>query len=292
MTDAERAAARALSGCRLPPASWIKRFSRDMAARAEQTDAAALSEKQREWLWKLTHKFRRQMFKDGAGLTAEQVRRHFGDCVMNEQQWLTSTDPQAMLKWIRETGGETSNRPRNPPGDRKLRLFACACCLEVWSLLTDERSRRAVEVAERYADGRATEKELSAAWNAAWNAAESAASSAARSAAWNAPQGTQAELLRCIFGNPFRPVHCLCGMPANMRQERCPKAQAILRWHDGTVPKIAQAIYQDRDFDRMPILADALEEAGCENADILEHCRRPGEHVRGCWVVDLVLGKE
>ena len=56
--------------------------------------------------------------------------------------------------------------------------------------------------------------------------------------------------------------------------------------------KFAQAIYDDRDFDRLPILADALEEAGCTNADILAHCRQPGEHVRGCWVVDLLLGKE
>jgi hypothetical protein len=54
---------------------------------------------------------------------------------------------------------------------------------------------------------------------------------------------------------------------------------------------LAQAIYDDRAFDRLPILADALEEAGCTDADILNHCRRPGEHVRGCWAIDLVLGK-
>ena len=58
-----------------------------------------------------------------------------------------------------------------------------------------------------------------------------------------------------------------------------------------TVINLAQAIYDDRAFDRMPILADALEDAGCDNADILAHCRQPGEHFRGCWVVDLVLGK-
>ncbi len=55
--------------------------------------------------------------------------------------------------------------------------------------------------------------------------------------------------------------------------------------------KLAQAIYDERDFDRMPILADALEEAGCTNIDILTHCRQPGEHVRGCWVVDAIFGK-
>jgi len=59
----------------------------------------------------------------------------------------------------------------------------------------------------------------------------------------------------------------------------------------GTVIKLAQAIYDDRAFDRLPILADALEEAGCTNIDILEHCRVPGPHVCGCWVVDLLLSE-
>ena len=65
-----------------------------------------------------------------------------------------------------------------------------------------------------------------------------------------------------------------------------------MAWNAGTVRRIAQAIYDDRAFDRMPILADALEDAGCDNADILNHCRESREHVRGCWVVDLLLGKE
>ncbi len=64
-----------------------------------------------------------------------------------------------------------------------------------------------------------------------------------------------------------------------------------LAWNDATVRNIAKAIYDEQAFDRMPILADALEDAGCDNADILRHCREPGEHVRGCWVVDLLLGK-
>ena len=66
----------------------------------------------------------------------------------------------------------------------------------------------------------------------------------------------------------------------------------LLAWNDGTVAKIAQAIHDERAFKRMPILADALEDAGCDNADMLRHCREPGEHVRGCWVVDLLLGKQ
>jgi hypothetical protein len=80
-----------------------------------------------------------------------------------------------------------------------------------------------------------------------------------------------------IFGNPFRPV------ALNTTWKR---------WQDGTIVRIAQAIYDNRRFQDLPILADALEEAGCTDPAILEHCRTPGEHVRGCWVVDLVLGKK
>jgi hypothetical protein len=87
----------------------------------------------------------------------------------------------------------------------------------------------------------------------------------------------QAAYVRDIFVNPFHPVAL---------------DRAWLAWRDGTIPKLAQGIYDDRAFDRLPILADALEEAGCTNADILRHCREPGEHVRGCWVLDLLLGKE
>jgi hypothetical protein len=79
-----------------------------------------------------------------------------------------------------------------------------------------------------------------------------------------------------IFGNPFRPPP--------------PLPAVSLDWNDGTVRRIAQAIYEERAFDRLPILADALEEAGCTDADILNHCRQPGEHVRGCWVIDLIRG--
>jgi hypothetical protein len=84
-------------------------------------------------------------------------------------------------------------------------------------------------------------------------------------------------LLHEMFGNPFQ----------------ASRVDATwLVWNDGTVRRIAQAIYDERAFDRMPILADALEDAGCDDADILRHCREPGEHVRGCWVIDLLLGKE
>jgi hypothetical protein len=86
--------------------------------------------------------------------------------------------------------------------------------------------------------------------------------------------GTQASLLRDIFGNPFRPV------------------AFSPDWRTDTVVSLAKQMYESRDFGAMPILADALQDAGCDSADILDHCRGPGPHVRGCWVVDLVLGKE
>jgi hypothetical protein len=82
----------------------------------------------------------------------------------------------------------------------------------------------------------------------------------------------QIEILNCIFGIPPR--------------RRPPEPG----WLTSTVVELARGIYADRAFDRLPILADALQDAGCENADVLDHCRGPGPHARGCWVVDLVLG--
>jgi hypothetical protein len=94
-----------------------------------------------------------------------------------------------------------------------------------------------------------------------------------RAIAWKKEMLGQSALLREIFGNPFRPV------------------TVNPSWLTSNVTGIAQAIYDERDFEDLPVLGDALEDAGCDNADILNHCRQPGEHVRGCWVVDLILGK-
>jgi hypothetical protein len=81
-------------------------------------------------------------------------------------------------------------------------------------------------------------------------------------------------LVRDIFGNPFRLV------------------AFDPRWRTSDAVGLARGIYEDRAFDRLPLLADALMDAGCDNSEILDHCRGEGPHVRGCWVVDLVLGKE
>jgi hypothetical protein len=84
-------------------------------------------------------------------------------------------------------------------------------------------------------------------------------------------------LLHDVFGPlPFRPISI---------------DPTWLTWHDGLLVSMAQRMYDSRDFSDMPVLADALEEAGCTDPDILAHCRGPGPYIRGCWVVDLLLGK-
>ena len=90
----------------------------------------------------------------------------------------------------------------------------------------------------------------------------------------DASRKRSANLLRDIFGNPFRPV------------------TLDPRWLSSNVLDLARTIYDERMFERMPILADALMDSGCDSEEILNHCRSAGPHVRGCWVVDLVLGKE
>jgi hypothetical protein len=239
---------------------------------------------------------------------------------MTEPEWLNSADSQRMLHflWGEQRGARGAIVPLRVRGlpstikttERKLRLFTCACCRAIWPLLTDERSRRAVETAERFADGIATEEELRQAdrladdaWNELWGTRGKAAAqmawyvsapySLARNAVWGFDSAIvgplSAVLLRDVFGNPFRP-----GPPRKKQAARLwnTKLESWLAWNDSTVGRIAQAVYDERGFDRMPILADALEDAGCSDPDILDHCRQPGEHVRGCWVVDLLLGKE
>ena len=213
---------------------------------------------------------------------------------MTEADWLTCTSPASLLDFL---GEKTS--------DRKRRLFGCACCRRVWPLLLDERSRKAVELAERLADGQSSDEERLAAFEEAEDATNAVRGQGQRVycaavaagevvedevcdrycgwystsiAAANSKEEEchQAGLVHDIFGNPFRPASV---------------NPSWLTWNDGTVVKIAQGIYDDRAFDRLPILADALEEAGCHDADILGHCRQPGNHIRGCWVVDLALKK-
>ncbi len=224
--------------------------------------------------------------------------------VMNEQIWMDH-HVERMLTFLGDTASQ-----------RKLRLFVVACARRVLPADPDAAMQDALAMAERFADGNASARDLARSRNAlkpdhtarvsrwgvlysdhirsvpAWHANRENAVRAAREGAnvcaWSAMRlvsksiaviysieefERQAAFLRDIFGNPFRPVAFALG------------------WRTASAVALADAMYQSRDFGPMPVLADALEDAGCADADILAHCRGDGPHVRGCWVVDLVLGK-
>jgi hypothetical protein len=245
---------------------------------------------------------------------------------MTEAEWLACVDPEPMLELVRRNAS-----------DRKIRLFAVACCRRVWSSLEHEEFRDAVRKAEAFADGLADRAEMLAAHEKArpifpklhdgkdngpgaaltassfpgppkslWDRIADAlddpwwedeldkgdplgvALVTARHAAWaaavlqnqrnvfDAPatlaeRREQAALVRCLFGNPFRP------QPEHGE------------WLTREIGDLAEAMYAERPFDRMPLLADALEASGCASHDLIEHCRSGVGHARGCWVLDLLL---
>src|SRR5262245_11458144 len=233
---------------------------------------------------------------------------------MTEAQWLTREEPEPVLQFLlgeRAREGGADRCPGCRVTDRKLRLFAVGICRRYWGSLNQERTRRAVEVAERYADGMAGEDELLGVHQVSDHefhvvistgdprtapgiACLPEAASAARSVLsicssvgpgfsfklWTfkkrrkQTRRAHLDLLRDIFGNPFRPV------------------TFAPEWRTDTALSLARQMYESRDFSLMPILADALQDADCDNEDILNHCRdTDATHVRGCWVVDLVLEK-
>jgi hypothetical protein len=240
---------------------------------------------------------------------------------MTEIDWPSCTDPARMLEFLK---GKAS--------DRKLRLFAVACCERVNQLFIPE-TRQALAVAEQFAEGKATSQQrkqaravaLRAGWieppalplelirhargpaksavcdvlarkaiDAATGASRSACHAAtafsvnsqkiehphagvdwmvAHEAASKNEQKTQCEILRCCIGNPFRAVVLEAA------------------WQVPELVRLAQVVYDDTDFSLMAGLAKRLTELGCTNADVLSHCYITSQHVRGCWVVDLILGK-
>jgi hypothetical protein len=211
---------------------------------------------------------------------------------MTEEEWLACEDPKPMLEYLK---GNVS--------DRRLRLFAVSCCHRIWHLILDKRSQEAVREAERFSDARtnaertavrrvrmaaleAEENSLPPLKAARASIARSGIDAAKRASHLSAVSVSQADdgiyvkeraaqvaFAREIFGNPFRPITI---NPS---------------WCTSTVLALASGIYNETGFDRMPILADALQDAGCDDEDILRHCRKQKEHVRGCWVVDLLLDK-
>jgi hypothetical protein len=237
---------------------------------------------------------------------------------VTETEWLAASDPGPLLEFLRGRGS-----------DRKLRLFACACCRRIRPKRFGPHLRDLVEACEGLADGAVPRARLDTYYRAAmsraklerpammaaamaplWAAAHDAVTAAVEACAavaeyrgGNAAPGEalrhaedpgrggqpdeaveQAALLREIFGNPFR-------VPPAVNA-------AGLAWNGGTVRRLARSSYERRllpsgrlDPERLAVLADALEEAGRTDAAILGHLRGPGPHVRGCWAVDLLLGK-
>lgn len=189
---------------------------------------------------------------------------------MSESDWLAATDPSSMLQFLE---GKASNR--------KLILFVTSVLRQCQ---TDPRREVAIrfEVAERFADGRMTVSQLRDVWGGEPSFPEMpsfwASSLIQREVTgilvYALPPGSEiGRRLGDIFGNPFRHI------------------AVDPSWRTEAVVGLARGMYESRDFAPMPVLADALEDAGCADADILAHCRGDGPHVRGCWVVDLVLGK-
>jgi len=246
---------------------------------------------------------------------------------MTEAEWLACANPQPMLEFLRRGAS-----------DRKVRLFAVACCRRVWSSFQHEEFRNAVQKAESFADGLADRSEmldahekargifatlhgndngpgaaltasgfataaksvlrriadalddpwwedefdkgdpLAPALVTARHTARAAADLQGQRCVADAPatiaeHRQQTALVRCLFGDPFR------------------SRPVCTAWLTHEVRALADGIYTERAFDRMPLLADAVEASGCTNADVIEHCRSGGAHARGCWVVDLLLGK-
>jgi hypothetical protein len=241
---------------------------------------------------------------------------------VDEAEWCNETDVNRLLSlvWQRR---KASRRPRLPNAiphrhcQRKLRLFVCACCRLGWSSDLGPQERHAIGIAEAFADGLASTHQLNAlraeapSWKVRWATSsqplvrDAAAQVVAfwidrrvrqrlglppgvvtykgdqEKEAWKAARAREGrffcDLLRDLVGNPFRPPPALC--------------PDWLAWQGGTVAALARAIYEERSFDQFPVLADALEDAGCDNENIVTHCRGQGPHARGCWLVDLLVGK-
>jgi hypothetical protein len=253
----------------------------------------------------------------GGATTSEQWRtRECIEGVSNtEEDWLACPVASSLLARVLTLGAS----------ERKLRLFGCACCRLVWHNLVRPESKAAVEAAERYADGAISAEELHAAAEAARPVVSGRAplqptdhdrraeyveyasavaptevARAENEGGWpywerlvevpfhvveaarlqgfglhaEEMEAALCDRLRDVFGNPFRPV------------------TIDPTWRTNTVMDLARAIYDGRAFDRLPVLADALEEAGCTARELLGHCRGGREHVLGCWALDSILGNK
>lgn len=235
-----------------------------------------------------------------------------------EEDWLTSTSPCPTQELAFVTTDDPPTRRKSQPSNRKLRLFGCACCRRIRRHLSADWAQECLVVAEAYCEGLVGQAELKASFLKApesllrrggWHIKRVAEAAGAGEdlAVWAliaardicapdegmsqdelplqlqrshcpnrqdpAERAAQPSLLRDIYGNPFR-------LPAFSSN-----------WRTADVVAIASVMYESHDFSSMPVLSDALQDAGCDDADILAHCRGSEPHVRGCWVVDLLLGR-
>lgn len=247
---------------------------------------------------------------------------------MNEADWQTSTDPLALYRLLHESTSLIRTRWQGWMPARRFRftvrkdmLFRCAVVEPLLRIVGAESARTLLAVVRReqflpetatlatdtgaylrefHRDSMATHPEGEAlAWEALscltgdarhqrgdWllTAAEARAEVDfprgnlwQRGALIEGERQRQAHLLREFVGNPFLPPT----LPAGWEQ-----------WHEGLIPAMARRIDLNEDLEALPVLADALEDAGCGDAFLLAHLRHPGPHRRGCWVVDLLLGRE
>lgn len=278
---------------------------------------------------------------------------------MTEQEWMVSEDPAKMLDQAR--GGMHSTFGGCRISSRKIRLFNVACCRQVWHLLADERSQKAVEVAERFADGQATDHERTDVRSRLPNPGDSNFVSSGSSLVVNLlmpdglrqecvlgellnnsvkicpecdgdgelvtshrftcygcrgsglvcgagegplPYHAQASILRDII-NPYLPLRCTGPNNPNgcSRTAGCAVYDTAIRpWQPqwakympimgGRIYLATLEAYESRDFSGLGIIADMLEDCNAANQPVLDHLRSPGPHYRGCWAVDLILGKE
>jgi len=236
---------------------------------------------------------------------------------LDKQEWEASSNPEDMLHALVCMGiTAEQDLSTQPHTARRTRLAACGCTREVWHLL-DEQGRSVVEVAERYVDGLATEEELVAADGLATSMIDDAVkpidlvsyvasdldyylrqivaySRPDYSKDWGVPDlhQRQAVVFRDVYRNPYKAARVAWVLnEANGNKVIHPAISHIYYWNGQTVPRLAADIYAKADFGRMKILGDALEDAGCEDAEMLEHARSAGPHVKGCWLLDYLLGR-
>jgi hypothetical protein len=228
---------------------------------------------------------------------------------LSEADWRDTPFPADLLR-------HAGDRPR-----RKLRLFACHCCRRLGGLLTRDSVHEALATAERFADREASAEQLKAGWMEVRRALSQAPLTTRWEWALTAALHTCAEnvslayamivgryaamALGCDWVDPAsmgRPAEAQLALarPAESRHQCTvlrdlfpysgrPVCPHWLRWQGGEALRVAEAIYREGRWDDMPVLADALEEAGCDDFIILDHARWGGPHFKGCWLVDALL---